>query len=52
MDEFLKQHSGELTILLLCAMLCLTLLLLVPHLLRAHLKTMEYYGVFSGLCSW
>jgi hypothetical protein len=41
MDEFLKQHSGELTILLLCAMLCLTLLVLVPHLLRAHLKTME-----------
>ena len=41
MDEFLKQHSGELTILLLSAMLFLTLLLLVPHLLRSHLKTLE-----------
>jgi hypothetical protein len=41
MDEFLKQHSGELTILLLSAMLFVTLLLLVPHLLRSHLKTME-----------
>jgi hypothetical protein len=41
MDDFLKQHSGELTILLLSAMLFVTLLLLVPHLLRAHLKSLE-----------
>ena len=41
MEEFLKQHSGEVTIILLSAMLLLTLLLIVPHLLRSHLKSLE-----------
>src|SRR5260370_25033845 len=41
MEEALKQHSGELTIMIMSAMLLLTLLLLVPHLLRSHLKSLE-----------
>ena len=41
MEEFLKQHSGELTILILSALLLSTLLLIVPHLLRSHLKSLE-----------
>ena|GEM_PF-1573781 len=41
MEEFLKQHSGELTIMIMSALLLLTLLLLVPHLLRAHLRSLE-----------
>ena len=41
MEEFLKQHSGELTILILSALLLFTLLLIVPHLLRSHLKSLE-----------
>ncbi|HMC90705.1 MAG TPA: hypothetical protein VKI17_14205 [Gemmataceae bacterium] len=41
MEEILKQHSGELTIILLSAMILITLLLLVPHLLRSHLKSLE-----------
>jgi hypothetical protein len=41
MDPFLQQHSGELIILILAAMLLLTLLVLVPQLLRSHQKTVE-----------
>jgi hypothetical protein len=37
----LEAHSGELTILVLFALLLLTLLLLVPQLLRSHQKTQE-----------
>jgi len=41
MDEILKQHSGELTILVLSSLVLLTLLLLAPQLLRSHLKVVE-----------
>ena len=40
-EDFLKQHGGEITILVLSALILLTLLLVVPHLLRAHLKSLE-----------
>jgi hypothetical protein len=40
-EEFLKQHGGELTILILSAMILVTLLLVVPHLLRSHLRSLE-----------
>jgi hypothetical protein len=39
--EFLAQHSGELTILLLGAMVLGALLALVPQLLRAHQRSLE-----------
>jgi hypothetical protein len=38
---FFETHSGELTILVLFALVLGTLLLLVPQLLRAHQKTQE-----------
>jgi len=41
MDDMLKQHSGELTILVLSSLVLLTLLLLAPQLLRSHLKVVE-----------
>src|SRR5437899_8550311 len=41
MDDMLKQHSGELTILILSSLVLLTLLLLAPQLLRSHLKVVE-----------
>src|SRR5438105_2041321 len=42
MDSFLHDHSGELTILMLTALILGTLLLLVPPLLRWHLKALEW----------
>lgn len=39
--NFLSRHSGELTILLVIALVILALLILVPQLLRAHNRTME-----------
>jgi hypothetical protein len=41
MDPFLQQHSGELTILILGAMVLGSLLLLVPQLLKSQLRAME-----------
>jgi hypothetical protein len=38
---FLGQHSGELTILVVIALVLLTLLILVPQLLRSHQRTQE-----------
>jgi hypothetical protein len=37
----LERHSGELTILVLSVLLVLTLIVLVPQLLRAHLRKAE-----------
>ena len=36
LEVFLQQHSGELTILILCALVLGSLLVLVPQLLRSH----------------
>jgi hypothetical protein len=41
MDQFVQQHSGALTIMILCALVLATLLILVPQLLRAHQRTVE-----------
>jgi hypothetical protein len=41
MDQFFTQHSGALTIMILCAMVLATLSVLVPQLLRAHQRTVE-----------
>jgi hypothetical protein len=41
MHEFLERHSGELLILFLFGTLVATLIVLVPQLLRAHLRKME-----------
>src|SRR5262245_56922125 len=38
---FLDKHSGELTILILGALMLLTLLILVPQLLRSRQQTSE-----------
>jgi Tfp pilus assembly protein PilX len=39
--EFLDQHSGELLILVLAAMILVTLLVVVPQLLRSHQRATE-----------
>jgi hypothetical protein len=41
MPAFLDTHSGELMILITFAILVATLMVLVPQLLRAHLRKME-----------
>jgi hypothetical protein len=41
MDQFLQQHSGSLTILILTALVLATLMILVPQLLRVHQHTVE-----------
>jgi hypothetical protein len=41
MDAFLEKHSGELVIALLCLLLLGTLMVLVPQLLKAHLRKAE-----------
>jgi hypothetical protein len=41
MDGFLETHSGELLLLVLFAMIVGTLIVLVPQLLRAHLRKAE-----------
>ncbi len=43
MFEFLENHSGELIILILSAMVLGTLLIIVPQLLRTHTRTAEMY---------
>jgi len=40
-EVFVQQHSGEITILLVSTMLLLTLLILVPQLLRAQKQSIE-----------
>jgi hypothetical protein len=40
-DNFVHQHSGELTILIVIALVLLALLILVPQLLRAHQRSQE-----------
>src|ERR1700722_6358658 len=39
--EFLKEHSGELMILTLVCLLLITLVIVVPQLLRANLRKNE-----------
>jgi hypothetical protein len=41
MEAFLEKHSGELVIVLLCLFVLGTLMVLVPQLLRAHLRKVE-----------
>jgi hypothetical protein len=41
MDVFLEKHSGELMTLILSALVLLTLLILVPQLLRHHQRGMQ-----------
>jgi hypothetical protein len=41
MDAFLDKHSGEMTILIMGALVLVTLLILVPQLLRAHHQTLQ-----------
>ncbi len=41
MDVFLQHNSGSLTILILTALVLVTLLILVPQLLRSHQHTIE-----------
>lgn len=41
MEAFLDKHSGELVIVILCLLLLGTLIVLVPQLLRSHLRKAE-----------
>src|SRR5262245_38585280 len=41
MEEFLKAHSGELMLLVLFGMVVGTLVILVPQLLKSHLRKVE-----------
>jgi hypothetical protein len=41
MEPFLEKHSGELVIVLLCLIVVATLMVIVPQLLRAHLRKAE-----------
>src|SRR5262245_13389639 len=41
MDPFLQQYSRELTVVIFGALVFVTLLILVPQLLRAHQRTLE-----------
>jgi hypothetical protein len=43
MDQFVQQHSGALTIMILSALLLATLSILVPKLLTAHQHTVELH---------
>jgi hypothetical protein len=40
-ETFVSQYSGELTILIVIALVLIALLILVPQLLRAHQRTQE-----------
>lgn len=40
-EQFIDTHSSELTILLLFSILILSLIIIVPQLLRAHLRKVE-----------
>jgi hypothetical protein len=44
-NNFLLQHGGALTIMILCTLVLATLLVLVPQLLRAHQRTVEMLHV-------
>jgi len=39
--EFIDKHSGELAIIVLCILVMASLMVLVPQLLRAHLRKTE-----------
>ena len=41
MEAFLEKHSGELVIVVLCLLVLGTLIVLVPQLLRAHMRKAE-----------
>ena len=41
MESFLEKHSGELVILALGLLVLITLIVLVPQLLKAHLRKVE-----------
>jgi hypothetical protein len=41
MDKFIETHTGDVMILVLFVILVTTLMVLVPQLLRAHLRKME-----------
>jgi Na+/melibiose symporter-like transporter len=41
MESFLDKHSGELVIVMLCILLLGTLMVVVPQLLRAHMRKSE-----------
>ena len=41
MEAFLEKHSGELVIVVLCLLVLGTLMVLVPQLLKAHLRKAE-----------
>jgi hypothetical protein len=45
MEMFIEAHSGELLILVLAAMMLVTLLILVPQLLRVRAKLREYQHI-------
>lgn len=42
-DEFIKTHSGELVILAMLVLIIITLLVVLPQLLRANLKKAEWW---------
>ena len=42
MERFVEQHSGEITILLMGVLVAVTLLILVPQLLRAQQAAMQF----------
>jgi hypothetical protein len=41
MELFLEKHSGELVIVVLCLLLLATLIVIVPQLLRSHMRKAE-----------
>src|SRR5687768_3815491 len=41
MEMFLEKHSGEVVIVLLCLIVVGTLIVLVPQLLKAHMRKAE-----------
>lgn len=41
MEQFIDKHSGELVIVVLFLIVVITLMILVPQLLRAHLRKVE-----------
>jgi hypothetical protein len=42
-DEFIKTHSGELVILAMLLLVAITLLIVLPQLLRANLRKAEWW---------
>jgi hypothetical protein len=45
MNEFLELHSKEITLVTLTVIILTTLIVLVPQLLRAHLRKMEWQHI-------